>query len=87
MPVAARDRWSEVVVAEAKRAVRSRSEPDSGALKRTETRRAMPGWLEGVDPTNHRAFCQWVSSLVVVFGVGDVNKSSIYWRGTSQRCR
>ena len=41
----------------------------------------MPGWLEGVDPTNRQACCPCVCSLLWFFWGGDVNKSIYFYEG------
>ena len=56
-----------VVVAEAKCRVQGRSGPDAWALRRIETRRGVPGWLEGGRPlTSPQAFFLSVCSVVLV---------------------
>ena len=56
-----------VVVAEAKCRVEGRSVPDASALRRIETRRGVPGWLEGGRPlTSPQAYFLSVCSVVLV---------------------
>jgi hypothetical protein len=69
-----------VVVAEAKCRVPDRSGPDARALRRIETRRGVPGWLEGGRPlTSPQAFFLSVCSVVMVVERGVLDTKYIYF--------
>ena len=75
-----------VVVAEAKYRVEGRSVPDARALSRIETRRGVPGWLEGGRPlTSPQAFFLSVCSVVMVVEGGVLDTKYIFLRGAQAR--
>ena len=72
-----------VVVAEAKYRVEGRSVPDARALRRIETRRGVPGWLEGGRPlTSPQAFFLSICSVVLVIKKRVLLQSMILFVGT-----
>ena len=77
-----------VVVAEAKCGVQGRSGPDARALRSRETRRGVPGWLEGKRPlTSPQAFFRSVCSVVLVVKGGSCYKGCVEKKGRKIQSR